>query len=84
MPSDLEKSCYEHKNPILFDIGIPNLVCGRILGVTECRISLSVSVTLLSGLSFRKISYKWAVQCCQINVSHARSIIITYLVHYRQ
>ena len=54
MPSDLEKSCHEHKNPILFDIGIPNLVCGRILGVTECRISLSVSVTLLSGLSFRK------------------------------
>ena len=53
MPSDLEKSCHDI-NPILYDIGIPNLVCGYILGVRECRISFSVTVTLLSGLSFRK------------------------------
>ena len=39
---------------MLFDIGIPNLVCGHILGVRECRISFSVTVTLLSGLGFRK------------------------------
>ena len=52
---------------MLFDIGIPNLVCGHILGVRECRISFSVTVTLLSGLSFRKkYRKKWAVQCYQI------------------
>ena len=53
MPSDLENRTTSI-NPILFDIGFPNLVCGHILGVTECRISFSVTVTLLSGLSFRK------------------------------
>ena len=53
MPSDLENRVTSI-NPRLFDIGIPNLVCVHVLGVTECRISFSVTVTLLSGLSFRK------------------------------
>ena len=54
---------------MLFDIGIPNLVCGHILGVTECRISLSVTVTLLSGLSSRnKIIVKMGCPVLSNNV----------------
>ena len=42
-------------NPILFGIGIPNWVCGHILGSRSAVYSLAVTVTLIFGYSIRKL-----------------------------
>ena len=43
-------------NPILFDIGVPNLVCGHFLGHGVLYIyNLAATVTLISSTSFRKM-----------------------------
>ena len=45
-------------NQILFDIGIPNLVCGNILGSQRVEYSLGDTVTLITGISFTKYRKK--------------------------
>ena len=55
LSSDLENRVTSI-NPILLDIGIPKFGLWTHLGVTEFSIytySLAVTVTLISGLSFR-------------------------------
>ena len=41
--------------PILFEVGILNLVCGYILGSLSVTYCFQVAVTLTSGLNSRKI-----------------------------
>ena len=42
-------------SPILFDAGLPNVVCGYTLGLQSVAYCLRVIVTLTSGLPSRKI-----------------------------
>ena len=42
-------------SPILYEIGIPNLVCGYTLGSQSFDFCFSVTMTLTSGLSSRKL-----------------------------
>ena len=50
-----QKNSVRNISPILFEVGIPNLVCGYILGSQSVAYCLRVPVTLSSGLSSMKI-----------------------------
>ena len=47
--------CVRCKSPIFFEVGIPNLVCGCILGWQSVAYHFRVTVTLTSHLVFRII-----------------------------
>ena len=54
LPS-FNNDCVRSISLILFEIGIPNLVCECILGWSRVLYHLRVTMTLTSGLVFRKI-----------------------------
>ena len=67
LDSDM-KTCFPSITPILFDmIGIPNMVCGHTVDSWSVAYCFWVTVTLISGVSFREQSRKelWSGQCCQ-------------------
>ena len=47
--------CVQCISPIFFEVGIPNLVCGCIMGWLSVAYHFRVTVTLTSDLVFRKI-----------------------------
>ena len=63
------KYCVWSISQILFEVGIPNLVCGYTLGLWSVAYCLWVTVTLTSGLNFRK-------SCLWGHLSHCDTFLV--------
>ena len=66
--------CVRSISPIFFEVGIPNLVCGYILGWRSVAYHFRVTVTLTSDLAFRIIVsgayllYTETIKLCPLDV----------------
>ena len=56
-------NCVRSISPILFEVGIPNSMCGYTLGSRSVAYYFQVTVILTSGLSSRKIVSGAYLQC---------------------